>query len=234
MEKPNYVGKNLTKLLPGLRFHPTDEEILFEYLRCKVFGFPLPASVIPEIDFLEFDPWNLPGNVEERRYYFYKKKSKNKKQKKSQRVTRGGYWRASGSTKQIRPPPTNNNLGMFTTLGFKKSFVFCHGKAPHGRRTDWFMHEYSLQFHNCENFDVEDWVICNVFLKQRTTEEVYDSSFLNEEQCSDNIYSTYSINVGPPTYDNCPSPSSSSSTSVYKVSRYESNFNVDNGNGYSP
>ncbi|KAK9684324.1 hypothetical protein RND81_10G202400 [Saponaria officinalis] len=207
MERPNYVGNNLTILPPGLRFHPTDEEILFEYLRCKVFSLPLPASVIPEVDFLKFDPWDLPGNVEEIRYYFYKKKTKNRKQK---RVTRCGYWKSSGSTKQISPP-TTYNLGMFTQ-GFKKSFVFCHGKPTNGRRTHWFMHEYSLHFHNCENFNEEEWVICKVFMKQRT-EEVYDSSLL-EEQCSDNNY-TYSMNnVGPSTYNNCPSPTSSSN-SIY-------------------
>lgn len=51
-----------TKLPPGFRFQPTDEEIVFQYLAPKIFSFRLPASVIPEIqDVSGFHLWNLPA-----------------------------------------------------------------------------------------------------------------------------------------------------------------------------
>ncbi|KAH9615742.1 hypothetical protein KSS87_016902 [Heliosperma pusillum] len=145
----NFLGKNLKRLPPGLRFHPTDEELLFEYLRCKVFDLSLPASVIPQIGFLNFDPWDLPGN------------------------------------------------------------------SPRGRRTDWCMHEYSLDFNSSEvPIQVEDWAIYSVCRKQRN-EEVGDSTSLHEDQ------STY--------YSASPT---SSSNSIYKVSSHETNYHERNS--YSP
>ncbi|URD93934.1 ANAC083 transcription factor [Musa troglodytarum] len=36
----------LTRLPPGFRFHPTDEELVVQYLKRKVFSCPLPASFI--------------------------------------------------------------------------------------------------------------------------------------------------------------------------------------------
>jgi len=62
MEKLNFVKNGVSKLPPGFRFQPTDEELVFQYLKCKVFSYPLPASIIPEINVCKYDPWDLPGN----------------------------------------------------------------------------------------------------------------------------------------------------------------------------
>ncbi|XP_074315792.1 NAC domain-containing protein 83-like [Silene latifolia] len=228
----NILGKSLKRLPPGLRFHPTDEELLFEYLRCKVFDLSLPASIIPQIGFLNFDPWELPGNPEERRYFFSKKEQKNKKQR-SKRMTRCGYWKASGSTKQISAPSTLNSMGMFTQ-GLKKSFVFYEGMPPNGRRTPWRMHEYSLDFN--DEIQVQDWVIYNVYQKKRN-EDMSDSSTLIVEQCSDNIIcsspTSSAYNAGPSTYY-CSSPTSSSN-SIYKPSSHcKTNYGNEGNSYYSP
>lgn len=58
----NHNGGAL-KLPPGFRFHPTDEELVLQYLRRKVFSCPLPASIIPEIDLGKYNPWDLPGKA---------------------------------------------------------------------------------------------------------------------------------------------------------------------------
>ncbi|ONK77852.1 uncharacterized protein A4U43_C02F11410 [Asparagus officinalis] len=58
------------KLPPGFRFHPTDEELVVQYLRRKVFSCPLPAFIIPEIDLGKCDPWDLLGRCEQERYFF--------------------------------------------------------------------------------------------------------------------------------------------------------------------
>lgn len=62
MEKSN--GGDQLRLPIGYRFHPTDEELIVHYLRRKIFGLPLPASVIPELDnVFQHDPWSLPGTL---------------------------------------------------------------------------------------------------------------------------------------------------------------------------
>ena len=61
MESQNFVESGGVKLPIGFRFHPTDEELVVHYLRRKAFGLPLPASVIPEFDVFQAEPWGLPG-----------------------------------------------------------------------------------------------------------------------------------------------------------------------------
>ncbi|EAZ43477.1 hypothetical protein OsJ_28084 [Oryza sativa Japonica Group] len=47
-------------LPPGFRFHPTDEELVVQYLRRKAFGLPLPAAVIPDLhNLFKLDPWTF-------------------------------------------------------------------------------------------------------------------------------------------------------------------------------
>ncbi|GMN49319.1 hypothetical protein TIFTF001_018486 [Ficus carica] len=50
MEKLNFVKNGVLRLPPGFRFHPTDEELVVQYLKRKAFSHPLPASIIPEVD----------------------------------------------------------------------------------------------------------------------------------------------------------------------------------------
>lgn len=61
MEKLSFVKNGVLRLPPGFRFHPTDEELVVQYLKCKVLSCPLPASIIPEVDICKSDPWDLPG-----------------------------------------------------------------------------------------------------------------------------------------------------------------------------
>lgn len=50
------------KLPPGVRFHPTDEELLLYYLKKKITNTPcLNLAIIAEIDIYKFDPEELPG-----------------------------------------------------------------------------------------------------------------------------------------------------------------------------
>ena len=48
-------------MLPGFRFHPTDEELVVHYLCRKVARQQLPVPIIAEVDLYKFDPWDLPG-----------------------------------------------------------------------------------------------------------------------------------------------------------------------------
>lgn len=48
-------------LLPGFRFHPTDEELLEFYLKRKIQHHPIPAELIKQVDIYKYDPCDLPS-----------------------------------------------------------------------------------------------------------------------------------------------------------------------------
>ncbi|XP_071716422.1 NAC domain-containing protein 83-like [Rutidosis leptorrhynchoides] len=163
MEKLNFVKNGVLRLPPGFRFHPTDEELVVQYLKRKVHSWPLPASIIPEVDVCKSDPWELPGKCEQERFFFSTKEVKYPNGNRSNRVTLSGYWKATGLDKQIVTSKSNQVVGM------KKTLVFYRGKPPNGSRTDWIMHEYRLAAPQINNpaQGMENWVICRIFLKKR-------------------------------------------------------------------
>ncbi|KAK7304268.1 hypothetical protein VNO77_45135 [Canavalia gladiata] len=163
MEKVNFMKNGELRLPPGFRFHPTDEELVVQYLKRKVFSYPLPASIIPEVDVCKSDPWDLPGDLEQERYFFSTKEAKYPNGNRSNRATYSGYWKATGLDKQIVTSKGNNVVGM------KKTLVFYRGKPPHGSRTDWIMHEYRLLTSSSHSqSSMENWVLCRIFLKRRS------------------------------------------------------------------
>ena len=55
MEKQDEV------MLPGFRFHPTDEELVRFYLKRKIQQKSLPIELIRQLDIYKYDPWDLPS-----------------------------------------------------------------------------------------------------------------------------------------------------------------------------
>lgn len=60
MEK-NEVDKVDDVILPGFRFHPTDEELVGFYLKRKILQQSLPIELIKQVDIYKYDPWDLPS-----------------------------------------------------------------------------------------------------------------------------------------------------------------------------
>ncbi|XP_054807461.1 NAC domain-containing protein 83-like [Prosopis cineraria] len=165
MEKMNFVRNGVSRLPPGFRFQPTDHELVFQYLKCKIFSLPLPASIIPDLNLCNFDPWDLPGNSdEEERYFFSPKGAKYRNGNRMNRTTISGYWKATGSDKKITSSSRNNDI-----VGIRKALVFYEGNSPSGSKTDWIMHEYRLvTASSSKSEEVGDWVLCRIFLKKTT------------------------------------------------------------------
>lgn len=55
------LGNGQLSVPPGFRFHPTDEELLYYYLRKKVSYEAIDLDVIREVDLNKLEPWDLKG-----------------------------------------------------------------------------------------------------------------------------------------------------------------------------
>ena len=50
-------------VMPGFRFHPTEEELIDFYLRRRVEGKRFNIELINLVDLYRYDPWDLPGKT---------------------------------------------------------------------------------------------------------------------------------------------------------------------------
>lgn len=178
------------RLPPGFRFHPTDEELVVQYLKRKIDSCPLPASIIPEADVCKSDPWDLPGKSEQERYFFSTRETRYPTGLRSKRATQSGYWKATGLDKQIMASRANGQV-----VGTKKTLVFYKGKPPRGSKTNWIMHEYRLAnpTESKKPPQMEKWVLCRIFLKKRggngNKEEAEEKETIVVENESKNVQS---------------------------------------------
>lgn len=156
------------QLPPGFRFHPTDLELVLQYLRRMVLDRPLPAAVIPVVHTAAMpDPWDLPGASEgESAYFFSLRQAASSGRGGRRRRAASGYWKATGKEK---PVFVQLPVGKRLLVGVKTALAFHRGKS----RTDWVMHEYRLAGAADQNKRANDdsrsseWVVCRVSLKSR-------------------------------------------------------------------
>ncbi|XP_028791106.1 NAC domain-containing protein 35-like [Neltuma alba] len=152
-------GHELDMVMPGFRFHPTEEELVEFYLRRKVEGKRFNVELITFLDLYRYDPWELPAMaaIGEKEWYFYVPRDrKYRNGDRPNRVTKTGYWKATGADRMIR---TEN----FKSIGLKKTLVFYSGKAPKGIRTSWIMNEYRLPHHDTERYQKAEISLCRVY-----------------------------------------------------------------------
>ncbi|XP_051135358.1 NAC domain-containing protein 35-like [Andrographis paniculata] len=146
-------------VMPGFRFHPTEEELVEFYLRRKVEGKRFNVELITFLDLYHHDPWELPAlaAIGEREWYFYVPRDKKYRNgDRPNRVTKSGYWKATGADRMIR----GEN---FRSIGLKKTLVFYSGKAPKGIRTSWIMNEYRLPQHDTQRLTKGEISLCRVY-----------------------------------------------------------------------
>lgn len=102
-------------------------------------------------------------------YFFSHKDKKYPTGTRTNRATASGFWKATGRDKVI--------YGNSRRIGMRKTLVFYKGRAPHGQKSDWIMHEYRLLDDTTtttmtsnaieeEGTQEEGWVVCRVFKKK--------------------------------------------------------------------
>ncbi|XP_057831371.1 NAC domain-containing protein 54 [Cryptomeria japonica] len=153
-----------TSLPPGFRFHPTDEELVDYYLKRKVHGQKIELEVIPEVDLYKCEPWDLPEksllpSFDMEWYFFCMRDKKYPNGSRTNRATEVGYWKATGKDRKV-----NSHMH---SIGMKKTLVFYRGRAPHGSRTNWIMHEYRLdeKEYGDSTYLQDAYSLCRVFKK---------------------------------------------------------------------
>ncbi|CAO2210329.1 unnamed protein product [Urochloa humidicola] len=169
---------------PGFRFHPTEEELLNYYLRKKVASQEIDLDVIRDVDLNKLEPWDIQekckiGSGPQNDWYFFSHKDKKYPTgTRTNRATAAGFWKATGRDKAI--------YNAVKRIGMRKTLVFYKGRAPHGQKSDWIMHEYRLDdpsgdasaaatvtasASSSDAGQEDGWVVCRVFKKKHHHKE---------------------------------------------------------------
>ncbi|CAN1174567.1 NAC domain-containing protein 7 [Linum perenne] len=162
--------ETISRVPPGFRFHPTDEELVDYYLRKKIASKQIDLDVIIEVDLYKIEPWDLQelckiGKEEQSEWYFFSHKDKKYPTgTRTNRATKVGFWKATGRDKSI--------YCRQSLVGMRKTLVYYKGRAPNGQKSDWIMHEYRLETNENgapQASKEEGWVVCRVFKKRLPT-----------------------------------------------------------------
>ncbi|KAF8668408.1 hypothetical protein HU200_052215 [Digitaria exilis] len=187
---------------PGFRFHPTEEELLNYYLRKKVASQEIDLDVIRDVDLNKLEPWDIQalsfiqllplhrctstiaaGSSDRAQFVRIVARHKDKKYPtgtRTNRATAAGFWKATGRDKAI--------YNSVKRIGMRKTLVFYKGRAPHGQKSDWIMHEYRLDDPTSgetaaaatvtaasaaasDGGQEDGWVVCRVFKKKHHHKE---------------------------------------------------------------
>ncbi|XP_010538911.1 PREDICTED: NAC domain-containing protein 17-like [Tarenaya hassleriana] len=180
---------------PGFRFHPTDEELVVYYLKRKICRRRLRVNVIGVVDVYKWDPAELPGHSllksGDRQWFFFTPRSrKYPNGARSSRGTANGHWKVTGKDRTI--------VYNSRAVGIKKTLVYYRGRAPNGERTDWVMHEYTMdeeELGKCQNAK-DYYALYKLYQKSGAgpkNGEQYGAPFQEEEWADDDKEDTNNV-----------------------------------------
>ncbi|KAK7840874.1 nac transcription factor 32, partial [Quercus suber] len=154
------------KFPPGIKFRPTDLELIQFYLYFKIKNNCVPWwNQITEVELYNHSPEFLaeqfPQYGNNVWYFFTSRERKYPNGSRPKRTTNSGYWKATGVDKEIR----ENGI----LKGLKKTLVFYKGEPQHGDKTKWIMHEYRLvdapipTKRSPNDMKLDDCVLCKIY-----------------------------------------------------------------------
>lgn len=137
----------------GIRFKPTDEELIKCFLLKRVKGQVLSPSPIVECELYgKRSPWEIfeeRANYSDRSIWYCFTSLKMTSKKKISRVAGNGTWHGESSAKQIVDSKKKN-----VVIGFKKTFTF----KIKGKNSNWNMHEFRL----ADDGESSNYVLCKI------------------------------------------------------------------------
>ncbi|KAI5345986.1 hypothetical protein L3X38_013865 [Prunus dulcis] len=121
-------------LLPGIKFSPTDEELLSFYLKKKIAGEDSEFSnIIPEINLREHEPRDLPTE-----FFFSEPDYMSPNGDSCYRTTNQGFYKSTGKPRGIEDELSK------AVIGEKRYMPFYEGRAPEHKLTEYVLHQFSL------------------------------------------------------------------------------------------
>lgn len=177
-------GNSFDLLPPGLRFCPTDEDLVLHFLYHKASissTHNFSNSIIPQLQLHLYNPWQFHGKALSNGeiHYFFSKVGES-------RATESGYWKDVSMDEKILCSGNGNEVGI------KKYHIFFVGEEDDSStaiQTSWVMHEYHIYtylFNNCNPSHTKSefglWVLCRVFEAKDNT----GRSMFNYEEDGDN------------------------------------------------
>uniref|UniRef100_A0A0E0LJ83 NAC domain-containing protein n=1 Tax=Oryza punctata TaxID=4537 RepID=A0A0E0LJ83_ORYPU len=140
-------GGGADGLPPGLKFDPTDDELVARFLLRRLQGKPLPLNgVILEADPLSVPPWKLlaeHGRGDEG-FFFAEARAKNGKGSRQKRTVEGaGVWQGQKvcvDGKKLRVP---DDGGVEVEIAWRKYMLSFFAEGERGS-SGWVMHEYAV------------------------------------------------------------------------------------------
>ncbi|KAG6748295.1 hypothetical protein POTOM_048212 [Populus tomentosa] len=118
----------------GYRFHPTNEELVCNYLKPKILGDDVEdLSIMPSL--LCGDKSNIKSK-DAVWYFFWPRDFKYLNSGRYNRRRKLGFWKPTGKNLKIR------FMGTKKVIGTRKTLVFYTKASPKPIRTGWIIHEY--------------------------------------------------------------------------------------------
>ncbi|KAI3435087.1 uncharacterized protein J3R85_006517 [Psidium guajava] len=181
---PNDSGYGMV----GVRFDPTEEELIDHYLRGKLQGKLEAFCLIPELYIYSCEPPDLLSRYNDlsdiqsdgRECFFFcppgDKIPNNRRS--NNRMTEFGYWKDTCKKCTIQSPVTSKQIGI------RKIFVYYEGRQPKGRKTDIVMHQYHLnsEVSSSKLSGPMAFVLCHIICrkpKKATSEKASTSASLS-------------------------------------------------------
>ncbi|PQQ05696.1 NAC domain-containing protein 60 [Prunus yedoensis var. nudiflora] len=120
-------------LLPGIKFSPTDKELVSFYLKNKIAGEDSEFSnIIPEINLREHEPRDLPE------FFFNEPAYMSPNGDSCFRTTNEGFYKSTGKPREIEDELSK------AVIGEKRYMPFYEGRAPEHKLTKYVLHQFSL------------------------------------------------------------------------------------------